>query len=78
MVFLPLLPSPTGQQFLSCNEAASFLRSYFGNNDADQQRDPKTSSIQQAYALSSEMVNVVISYSVSLLDFFFKFLCKSL
>ncbi|XP_057804009.1 uncharacterized protein LOC131019482 isoform X1 [Salvia miltiorrhiza] len=48
--------SPTGQQFLSCKEAASFLRSYFSNNDAVQQRDQKTSSIQQAYALSSEML----------------------
>ncbi|XP_042008258.1 uncharacterized protein LOC121756901 [Salvia splendens] len=29
--------SPTGHQFLSCAEAASFLRSYFSNKDADQQ-----------------------------------------
>ncbi|KAG6421983.1 hypothetical protein SASPL_118544 [Salvia splendens] len=47
--------SPTGQQFLSCIEAASFLRSYFSSKDADQQRNQKTSSLQQAYALSSEM-----------------------
>ncbi|KAI3445742.1 hypothetical protein Pfo_002407 [Paulownia fortunei] len=46
--------SPTGQQFMSCKEAASFLKSYFGGNGADQQRDQKTCSIQQAYVLSSE------------------------
>ncbi|KAL8521125.1 hypothetical protein ACS0TY_011607 [Phlomoides rotata] len=46
--------SPTAQQFLSCKEASWFLKSHFGNNDADQQRDPKTCSIQQAYVLPSE------------------------
>ncbi|KAG8368658.1 hypothetical protein BUALT_Bualt15G0068600 [Buddleja alternifolia] len=46
--------SPTGQQFISCKEAASFLKPYFGGNDADQQRDQKTFSIQQAYVFSSE------------------------
>ncbi|KAK6135442.1 hypothetical protein DH2020_030811 [Rehmannia glutinosa] len=45
--------SPTGQQFMSCKEAASFLKSYFGGNDANQQRDQKTCSIQEAYVLSS-------------------------
>lgn len=48
--------SPTGQQFVSCKEAATFLKSYFGGTDADQQRDKKTSSTQQAYALSSDMI----------------------
>lgn len=50
---------------MSCKEAATFLESYFGSNDADQQRDKKTSSTQQAYALSSDMVNIVIPYSLS-------------
>ncbi|GFP98707.1 methyl-cpg-binding domain-containing protein 8 [Phtheirospermum japonicum] len=45
--------SPTGQQFMSCKEAASFLKSCFGGNDARQQTDQKTCSIQQAYVLSS-------------------------
>lgn len=36
--------SPSGQQFLSCKEAASFLRSYFGSNASDQPRDQKTSA----------------------------------
>ncbi|KAK6156811.1 hypothetical protein DH2020_011059 [Rehmannia glutinosa] len=31
-----------------------FLKSYFGVNDANQQRDQKTCSIQEAYVLSSE------------------------
>lgn len=47
--------SPTGQQFVSCKEAASFLNSHFRANDADQQKNQKTSSIQHAYALLSEM-----------------------
>ncbi|XP_073045633.1 uncharacterized protein [Primulina eburnea] len=40
--------SPTGQQFLSCQEAASFLKSYFGSSDADLPRDQKTYGIQRA------------------------------
>lgn len=56
----PLLSSPTGQQFMSCKEAASFLKSYFGGNDGYQQRDGKTCSIQQAYALSSERVSILL------------------
>ncbi|KAH6773252.1 hypothetical protein C2S51_011656 [Perilla frutescens var. frutescens] len=47
--------SPTGQQFVSCKEAASFLNSHFRGDDADQQKDRKTSSTQHTYALSSEM-----------------------
>lgn len=46
--------SPTGQQFISCKEVASFLRSYFEGNDADQPRDQKTCSIQQAYGVAIE------------------------
>ncbi|PIN08876.1 hypothetical protein CDL12_18541 [Handroanthus impetiginosus] len=46
--------SPTGQQFMSCKEAASFLKSYFGRNDANQQRDLETCSIQQAHVSSFE------------------------
>ncbi|KAL3814404.1 hypothetical protein ACJIZ3_015672 [Penstemon smallii] len=46
--------SPIGQQFMSCREVASFLKSYFGGNDADQHRDQKTCSIQHTYAVSSE------------------------
>ncbi|KAL6515311.1 hypothetical protein OROHE_018943 [Orobanche hederae] len=42
---------PTGQQFMSCKEVASYLKSYFGGNDA-RQRDQKTCSIQQAYVFS--------------------------
>ncbi|GER55528.1 methyl binding domain protein [Striga asiatica] len=45
--------SPTGQQFLSCKEAASFLKSYFSGTEAKQEREQKTCSIQQAYILSS-------------------------
>ncbi|KAK4438175.1 Methyl-CpG-binding domain-containing protein 8 [Sesamum alatum] len=44
--------SPTGQQFMSCKEVASFLKSYFGG--ADQQKDQKTCSIQQTNVLSFE------------------------
>ncbi|KAL2460424.1 Uncharacterized protein Adt_43844 [Abeliophyllum distichum] len=46
--------SPTGQQFISCKEATSFLRSYFEGNDADRPRDQKTCSIQQAYGVATE------------------------
>ncbi|XP_073037457.1 uncharacterized protein [Primulina eburnea] len=45
--------SPTGQQFFSCQEAASFLKSYFGSSDADRPRDQKTFSIQQASVKST-------------------------
>lgn len=66
---------------MSCKEAATFLKSYFGGTDADQQRDKKTSSTQQAYALSSDMVNIVIPYSLSFPEISKKFysnLCKTI
>ncbi|XP_020551480.1 uncharacterized protein LOC105169237 isoform X2 [Sesamum indicum] len=49
--------SPTGQQFISCKEAASFLKSYFGG--VDQQKDQKTCSIQQTSVLSFEKTDDV-------------------
>ncbi|KZV17768.1 hypothetical protein F511_01577 [Dorcoceras hygrometricum] len=45
--------SPTAQQFLSCQEAASFLKSHFGRSDADHSRDLNTFSIQHACAESA-------------------------
>ncbi|XP_051135586.1 uncharacterized protein LOC127254498 [Andrographis paniculata] len=42
--------SPSGQQFLSCKEAASFLKSHFGASAADQ----KTYSVQQTHNIPSE------------------------
>ncbi|GER30066.1 methyl binding domain protein [Striga asiatica] len=71
--------SPTGQQFLSCKEAASFLKSYFAGNDTEQQREQKTCSIQQAYVLSSgkdelpadktdDMAHGEISHSALVID----------
>ncbi|KAL3620941.1 hypothetical protein CASFOL_035853 [Castilleja foliolosa] len=53
-VYCRRLISPTGQQFISCKEAASFLKSCVGDNDAKQQTDQKTCSIERAYVLSSE------------------------
>lgn len=46
--------SPSGEQFISCKEAAAFLKSYFGGGAADEHTDQKTGSIQQAYDISRE------------------------
>lgn len=67
-----VIPSPTGQQFISCKEASSFLRSYFEGNDADQPRDQKTCSIQQAYGVATEVVSLLLC----LYQFFLQFLLK--
>ncbi|KAL1534343.1 hypothetical protein AAHA92_30529 [Salvia divinorum] len=54
--------SPTGQQFLSCAEAAAFLRSYFSNKDADQQMSAcavgKTDDIPRAVIAHSAPAGV--------------------
>lgn len=47
ILVLPLIASPGGQQFMSCREAASFLKSYFEGNATD-------------YTLSSEKVSILI------------------
>jgi hypothetical protein len=46
--------SPTGQQFISCKEAASYLQSFFGLRDAQWPSSQKGENIQQDYRLTSE------------------------
>ncbi|KAK3027473.1 hypothetical protein RJ639_041079, partial [Escallonia herrerae] len=44
---------PSGQHFVSCKEASSYLQSYFGCDDASQSMDQRTGSNQDAYAVAS-------------------------
>ncbi|GMP38980.1 hypothetical protein CsSME_00010011 [Camellia sinensis var. sinensis] len=46
--------SPSGQQFVSCKEAASYLQSYFGLNDASQPSNQMGGNNQQVFGLASE------------------------
>lgn len=45
--------SPTGEQFLSCKEASSFLRSYFEAKNSNQSVDEGTCIVEQAGAVAS-------------------------
>ncbi|KAG2703861.1 hypothetical protein I3760_06G156300 [Carya illinoinensis] len=45
---------PTGQQFVSCKDAASYLMSFFGPGDAQRSSSQKGENIQHAYRLTSE------------------------
>ena len=49
--------SPTGEQFLSCKEASSFLRSYFEAKSSNQPVDQGTSIVEQAGAVASRRVS---------------------
>lgn len=46
--------SPSGQHFVTCKEAASYLQSYFGYNDTNQSKDQRTGTIQQSYIEASK------------------------
>ncbi|PSS02807.1 Methyl-CpG-binding domain-containing protein [Actinidia chinensis var. chinensis] len=46
--------SPSGQQFVSCKEASSYLQSYFGLNDATQQLNQTADNNQHVHAVTSE------------------------
>lgn len=46
--------SPTGQQFISCKDAASYLLSFFGRSDALHPSGQKGENVLQDYRLTSE------------------------
>ncbi|XP_027106250.1 uncharacterized protein [Coffea arabica] len=52
-VYCRRIISPTGEQFLSCKEASSFLRSYFEAKSSNQPVDQGTSIVEQAGAVAS-------------------------
>ncbi|XP_030942875.1 uncharacterized protein LOC115967862 isoform X2 [Quercus lobata] len=51
--------SPTGQHFVSCKEAASYLQSFFGLRDAQWPSSQMVENIQQDYRLTSETLVAV-------------------
>lgn len=48
--------SPSGQQFLSCKDASSFLRSYFEGKDSNQPMDQENFIVEQANAVASTSI----------------------
>ncbi|KAG9135355.1 hypothetical protein Leryth_007135 [Lithospermum erythrorhizon] len=52
-VFIAVDSSPNGQQFLSCKEAALFLKSHFALNNARQLIDQRGFSMPQVYDITS-------------------------
>ncbi|XP_057494525.1 uncharacterized protein LOC130779753 isoform X1 [Actinidia eriantha] len=46
--------SPSGQQFVSCKEASSYLQSYFGLNNATQQLNQTVDNYQHVHGVTSE------------------------
>lgn len=46
--------SPSGEQFVSCKEAAAYLQSYFGLADTNQPMGQRDDNIQQVNRISSE------------------------
>lgn len=55
-----ILSSPTGQQFLSCKEVASFLESFFGLNNAERQDGDGGEDIQEDCIVATENVSIFL------------------
>lgn len=55
-----MLSSPTGQQFLSCKEVASFLESFFGLNNSERQDGDGGEDIQEDCIVATENVSISV------------------
>lgn len=57
-----IISSPTGQQFLSCKEVASFLESFFSLNNADRHDGDGGENIQEDRIVATENVSIICAF----------------